>query len=82
MTDKKLLNSLSNLGFQMLEPSEEFDVNETLAHVVKSNDMRLLESFPVLLARTSDKAKMATVIAELREYTEKIGFYDTTSSFN
>lgn len=54
MTDQKLLNSLSKLGFPMFEPSEEPDVNETLAAVVKSNDMRLWEAFPVLLANASE----------------------------
>lgn len=59
MTDRKLLNNLSKLGFQMLEPIEEFDVNETLAQVVKSNDMRLLESFPVLLANAAEDYQFA-----------------------
>lgn len=54
MTDQKLLNSLSKLGFPMFEPSEEPDANETLAAVVKSNDTRLLEAFPVLLANASE----------------------------
>jgi hypothetical protein len=42
MTDRKLLTSLSKLGFPMFEPSEELDVNETLAEVVKSLDTRQL----------------------------------------
>jgi len=50
MTDDKFLKSLSKLGFPMFEPSEEQDVNETLAEVVKSDDTRLWEGFPVLLA--------------------------------
>ncbi len=32
-----------------METSEEFDVNQTLAEVVKSRDTRLWEGFPVLL---------------------------------
>jgi hypothetical protein len=54
MTDKKLLDNLSKLGFPMFEPSEEMDVNETLAEVVKSNDTRLWEGFPVLLKNASE----------------------------
>ncbi len=60
MTDQKLLNSLSKLGFSMLEPSEEPDVNETLAAVVKSNDTRLWEAFPVLLANASESYQFTT----------------------
>ncbi len=54
MTDKKLLTSLSKLGFPMFEPSEELDVNETLAEVVKRQDTRLWEGFPVLLANAAE----------------------------
>jgi hypothetical protein len=59
MTERKLLNSLSKLGFQMFEPSEELDVNETLAEVVKSHDTRLWEGFPVLLANAADNYEFA-----------------------
>jgi hypothetical protein len=59
MTDKKLLNSLSRLGFPMFEPSEELDVNGTLAEVVKSHDTRLWEGFPVLLANAADSYQFA-----------------------
>ncbi len=54
MTDKKLLNSLSKLGFTMFETSEEPNVNETLAEVVKSHDTRLWEGFPVMLANAAE----------------------------
>jgi len=54
MTDRKLLKSVSKLGFPMFEVSEEPDVNETLAEVVKSHDTRLWEGFPVLLARAGE----------------------------
>lgn len=50
MADSNLLKRLSKLGLPMFEPSEELDVNETLAEVVKSHDTRLWEGFPVLLA--------------------------------
>jgi hypothetical protein len=54
MTDNKFLKSLSRLGFPMFEPNEELDVNETLAEVVKSDDTRLWEGFPVLLANAAE----------------------------
>ena len=54
MTDKKLLNNVAKLGLPMFEPEEEYDVNETLAKVVKSNDTRLWEGFPVLLANAAN----------------------------
>lgn len=60
MTDQELLNNLSKLGFPMFEPSEEPDVNETLAAVVKSNDTRLWEGFPVLLANASESYQFTT----------------------
>ena len=53
MTDRKLYDNLSKLGFPMFEPSEEWDVNETLAEAIKSNDKRIWEGFPVLLANAS-----------------------------
>ena len=59
MTDRKLLKSLSTHGLPMFEPSEELDVNETMAAVVKSHDTRLWEGFPVLLANASDSYQFA-----------------------
>ncbi len=49
MTDKTLMEKVARLGLPMMETSEEFDVNQTLAEVVKSHDTRLWEGFPVLL---------------------------------
>jgi hypothetical protein len=66
MTDRKLLNSLSKLGFSMFEPSEELDVNETLAAVVKSRDTRLWEGFPVLLANVAENYQLAPEQVEQR----------------
>jgi len=55
MTKKELLKNLSRLGFALMETKEDFDVNETLAEVVKSKDTRLWEGFPVLLANASQE---------------------------
>jgi len=60
MANQKLLNSLSKLGFPMFEPSEELDVNETLAEVVASRDTRLWEGFPVLLANAAESYHYST----------------------
>ena len=60
MTDDKFFKSLSKLGFPMFEPSEELEVNETLAKVVKSNDSRLWEGFPVLLANAGESYQFAS----------------------
>jgi hypothetical protein len=69
MTDNKLLNSLSRLGFPMFEPSEELDVNGTLAEVVKSHDTRLWEGFPVLLANAADSYLFAPDQVEKQLFT-------------
>ena len=52
--DEKLLNSLAKLGFPMFETKEDLAVNETLAEVIKSDDTRLWEGFPVLLANADE----------------------------
>lgn len=53
MSDKTLLERLSRLGLPLMETAEEFDVNQTLAEVVKSRDTRLWEGFPVLLVNAA-----------------------------
>jgi hypothetical protein len=53
MNKRELLKNLNRLGFSLLEPEEDFDVNKTLAEVVKSKDTRLWEGFPVLLANAA-----------------------------
>ncbi len=72
MTDKKLLSSLSRLGFPMFEPSEALDVNETLADVVKSQDTRLWEGFPVLLANAAESYQFASDQVEQKLPTEEL----------
>jgi len=69
MTDKKLLNNVAKLGLPMFEPEEELDVNKTLAEVVRSQDTRLWEGFPVLLANAAgdQRFSLEQVRAELEE---------------
>ncbi len=57
MTDKTLLKRVSLLGLSLMEPNEDFDVNRTLAEVVKSREMRLWEGFPVLLVNAAKDAR-------------------------
>jgi hypothetical protein len=66
MTDRKLLTSLTKLGLPMFEPSEELDVNGTLAEVVRSHDTRLWEGFPVLLANATESYQFAPEQVEKR----------------
>jgi len=53
MLKKKLFENLNRLGFQLMETEDDFNVNETLAEVVKSKDTRFWEGFPVLLANAA-----------------------------
>lgn len=53
MNDNNLLERLSRLGLPLMETSQEFDVSQTLAEVVKSPETRLWEAFPVLLANAA-----------------------------
>ncbi|MFO7963073.1 MAG: hypothetical protein R6U50_04045 [Desulfobacterales bacterium] len=50
---KPLPERLSRLGLPLFEPRDEFDVNQTLAEVVRSGDVRLYEGFPVLLVNAA-----------------------------
>jgi len=77
MADRKLYNSLSKLGFPMFEPDEDPDVNETLAKVVKSNDTRLWEGFPVILANAAESYhfSMDMVVQQLEGKEQKEQFH-------
>ena len=55
MNDRKFFRSLSQLGLSMFEPNEELNVSDILATVVKSQDTRLWEGFPVLIANATDR---------------------------
>jgi len=59
MTEKSLFERLSQLGLPLLETSDEFDVNQTLAEVVKSGDTRLWEGFSVLLVNAAKDFRFA-----------------------
>ena len=55
MVENKLQEKLNRLGLPLMEVTEDFDVNQTLVEVVKSNDSRLWEGFPVLLANAAQE---------------------------
>ncbi len=50
MKKSDLRKQLSRLGFPLMEVTEEADANLTLAEVVRSQDPRLWEGFPLVLA--------------------------------
>jgi hypothetical protein len=56
MDKSKLLKKAKALGYPMFEAEESIDVNETLAEVVKSNNRRLWEGFPVMLAYSLERS--------------------------
>ncbi len=55
MDKSQLLKKVKALGYPMFEAEKSIDVNVTLAEVVKSNDRRLWEGFPVMLANSLEK---------------------------
>jgi len=57
MNKDDLLNNLSKLGLPMFIPTEEVDVNATLAEIVKTHDPRLWEMFPAALANAAEHYK-------------------------
>jgi len=50
-----LYKKVKELGFPLLETEKKTDVNDTLAEVIKSEDHRLWEGFPVMLANCLEK---------------------------
>ena len=75
MNDGKFLRSLSQLGLPMFEPSEDLNVSNTLATVVKSHDTRLWEGFPVLIANATERyqftpEKVEALLTNLEEMLE------------
>ena len=55
MNQKEFLENLKRLGFALMETNKGVDVAQTLAQVVKSNDARMWEGFPVLLANAAEE---------------------------
>lgn len=55
MKNKNLIENLTNFGFWLVEPKQVQDANKILADLVKSDDLRLWEGFPVVLANSADR---------------------------
>ena len=55
MNKDQLFENLKRLGLVMMETDKGLDVNQTLAEVVKSRDIRIWEGFPVLLANAGQE---------------------------
>jgi hypothetical protein len=55
MPTKDFYERLNMLGYPLLEKSQPLAANETLLEVAKSQDTRLWEGFPVMLANSIDK---------------------------
>ncbi len=55
MKNKDLFNRMATFGFPLFEAGESQDANETLADMAKSNELRLWEGFPVVLANSAEK---------------------------
>lgn len=77
MLNDKLLENLDRLGFPLMAVAADFDVNETLAEVVKSRDTRLWEGFPVLLANAAQEYSFDfnQVLTSLKSKEERENFY-------
>lgn len=55
MNKKSLLEKAKTLGYPLFEIEETIDANKILAEIVGSEDLRLWEGFPVMLANSLDK---------------------------
>jgi hypothetical protein len=55
MKNSDLFERVNALGFPLFSTEEDNNANLTLADMVKSRDLRLLEGFPVVLANSAEK---------------------------
>lgn len=55
MNKTTLFKNLKDLGYPLFEVKKSPDANQTLAQVVKTQNPRLLEGFPLLLANSLEK---------------------------
>lgn len=56
-SNKELLAALSQFGYPTLEPNTWFDPNHILTQLVKTDDVRLMEGFPVVLANVLSQSE-------------------------
>lgn len=78
MNKKTLLERLKLLGYPLFETDKDLDVNQTLAEVVRSKDLRLWEGFPLLLANSLEKGgfQYNAVEANLKDSDSKKYFHN------
>ena len=74
MNKADLMKRLAGLGFPLLEAAKEEEANSTLADLVKSQDARLWEGFPVVLANSAEKGLFDYDKAEeyLKSHTDRM----------
>ncbi len=58
-TEMKLMEDMAKLGYPMMEPAMTIDVNQTMADVVKSHEIRYWEGFPVLLVNAAENEQFS-----------------------
>lgn len=55
MNKNELLDNLDRLGFSLMGAKGDVDINKTLEEVVRVQDLRLWEGFPIILAKISSE---------------------------
>ncbi len=55
MTNKKLIEEVGKLGYALFDINDDLKTNKIIRDVVLSNDLRLWEGFPVILANANEK---------------------------
>ncbi len=77
MKREVLLKRLKALGYPLLEPEDSPVVNETLAALVESRDLRLWEGFPLVLANGLKKSLFDYDATEkmLKKEDDKVRFH-------
>lgn len=76
MKKSELLKNMNSMGYPLLETENNPDTNKILAEVIKSNDLRFWEGFPVLLAYGIKKGEFnyKTVLEYLSDKSQREHF--------
>ena len=74
MKNNNLFKKVSALGFPLFGVEEAQNANLTLAEMVKSDDLRLWEGFPVVLANSAEKGlfNYGKVEEYLKKHSDKV----------
>jgi len=73
MENKDLLQRLNKLGFPLLDVNHDLQAMETISELIKSDDIRLWEGFPVVLAnvckdRFFDISRIRKLLRNKKDY--------------